>query len=114
LAATAQSLVGFRFYQGLMAEVDYELQSRMSELPRAQGGPEQIPPRTKPCIYQRANNGPAFDLKGELFRIAGVDLTDVPGISAITAHTILMEVGPDVSRFRSASAFASWLGLCPE
>lgn len=57
---------------------------------------------------------PAFDLKGELLRIAGVDLTDVPGISAITAHTITMEVGPDVSRFRSASAFASWLGLCPE
>jgi transposase len=25
-----------------------------------------------------------------------------------------MEVGPDLSRFRSASAFASWLGLCPE
>lgn len=25
-----------------------------------------------------------------------------------------MEVGPDLSRFRNASAFASWLGLCPE
>ena len=49
-----------------------------------------------------------------MFRIAGVDLTDVPGISALTAYTILMEVGPDVSRFRNASAFASWLGLCPE
>jgi transposase len=60
------------------------------------------------------NKQPAFDLKGELFRIAGVDLTDVPGISAITAPTIIMEVGPDVSRFRNASAFASWLGLCPE
>jgi transposase len=114
LFALRQSLVGFRFYQRLMAEVDCELQTRMSELPRAQGGPDQMPSRTKTCIYQRANNEPAFDLKGELFRIAGVDLTDVPGISAITAHTILMEVGPDVSRFRSASAFASWLGLCPE
>jgi hypothetical protein len=27
---------------------------------------------------------------------------------------ILIEIGPDVSRFRNASAFASWLGLCPE
>jgi len=27
---------------------------------------------------------------------------------------ILTEIGPDVSRFRNASAFASWLGLCPE
>lgn len=40
--------------------------------------------------------------------------TNVPGISAITAQTILCEIGTDVSRFRNASAFASWLGLCPE
>jgi transposase len=32
----------------------------------------------------------------------------------VTAQTILCEVGPDLSRFRNASAFASWLGLCPE
>ena len=56
-----------------------------------------MPPRTKTCIYQRAGNEPAFDLKAELFRIAGVDLTDVPGISTITAHTILMEVARHVA-----------------
>src|SRR5262249_12106538 len=55
-----------------------------------------------------------FDLRAELYRIFGVDLTEVPGISAVTAHTILCEIGPDLSAFRSASAFASWLGLCPE
>jgi transposase len=49
-----------------------------------------------------------------LYRIAGVDLTDIPGVSAVTAQVILTEIGPDVSRFRNASAFASWLGLCPE
>jgi len=43
-----------------------------------------------------------------------VDLTNVPGVSAITAQTILCEIGTDVSQFRNASAFASWLGLCPE
>jgi transposase len=109
-----QSLVGFRFYRKLIGEVDVELEMYMRQLPRAEGVPEQMPPRTKKCIYQKANNEPAFDLKAELFRIAGVDLTDVPGISAITAHTIVMEIGPDLSRFRNASAFASWLGLCPD
>jgi transposase len=73
-----------------------------------------MPPGTKACIYQRASNEPAFDLRRELFRIAGVDLTDVPGISTNTAQTILTEVGPNVARFRNASAFASWLGLSPE
>ena len=114
LFALRQSLAAYRFYQHLMAEVDLELAQRMQELPRAEHAPDKRPPRTKKRIYQRAGNEPSFDLKAELFRIAGVDLTDVPGISTLTAHTILMEVGPDVSRFRNASAFASWLGLCPE
>jgi transposase len=43
-----------------------------------------------------------------------VDLTQIPGINTLTAHTLLAEVGPDLSRFATASAFASWLGLCPD
>jgi hypothetical protein len=112
--ALRQSLVGFRFYQKLIGEVDQELESTMQQLPRAEGAPHEMPPRMKKCFYQKAGNEPAFDLKAELFRISGVDLTDVPGISAITAHTIPIEVGPDLSRFRNTSAFASWLGLCPD
>jgi hypothetical protein len=73
-----------------------------------------IPTRTKRTAYQRKGNDPAFNLRSELYRIAGVDLTDVPGVSASTAQVILTEIGPDVSRFRNASAFSSWLGLCPE
>jgi len=65
-------------------------------------------------VYQKQHNDPAFDLRGELYRITGVDLTDIPGINAVTAHTIISEIGTDVSRFRNASAFASWLRLCPE
>ena len=114
LFALQQSLAGYRFCQTLIAEVDVKLESKTHELPRAAGAPEQMPPRTKEWVYQRAGNEPTFDLRSEMFRIAGVDLTDVPGISSLTAYTILMEVGPDVSRFRNASAFASWLGLCPE
>jgi transposase len=107
-------LDAYRFYQRLMAEADQEVELRMQELPRAEGAPEKRPLGTKKRIYQRAGNEPTFDPKAELFRIAGVDLTDVPGISTLTAHTILVEVGAEVSRFRNGSAFASWLGLCPE
>jgi transposase len=114
LFSLRQSLDAYRFYQRLMAEADQELELRMQELPRAEGAPEKRPLGAKKRIYQRAGNEPTFDLKDELFRIAGVDLTDVPGISTLTAHTILVEVGADMSRFRNGSAFASWLGLCPE
>ena len=114
LFALRQCLAAYRFYKSLMGEVDAELEMRMRQLPRSAEAQQRRPPGSKTRIYQRAGNEPAFDLKSELYRIAGVDLTDVPGISTLTAHTILMEVGTDISRFRNASAFASWLGLCPD
>ena len=54
LFALQQSLVGFRFYQTLIPEVDRELEATMRQLPRAEGAPDQLPPRTKKCIYQKA------------------------------------------------------------
>lgn len=114
LFALRQSLAAYRFYRGLMADVDAEIEKHLRAMPRSANAQPKRPSGTKKRIYQRAGNEPAFDLKSELYRIAGVDLTDVPGLSTLTAHTIIMEIGPDVSRFRNASAFASWLGLCPE
>jgi transposase len=109
-----QSLDGYRFYQKLITELDEETARLMQAVPSAGKQLAPMPPRTKHTVYQRNGNDPRFDLRSELYRIAGVDLTDVPGVSAITAQVILTEIGPDVSRFRNASAFASWLGLCPE
>jgi transposase len=109
-----QLLDGYRYYQKLIAELDQEIVRQMQALPGITDAAVPIPARTKPTAYQRYGNDPAFDLRSELYRIAGVDLTDIPGISAATAQVILTEIGPEVSRFRNASAFASWLGLCPE
>jgi hypothetical protein len=86
----------------------------MKDVASSQEVPTQAPNRTKRTKYQRQVNDPPFDLRLELYRIAGVDLTDIPGVSTLTAQVVLTEIGPDVSRFRNASAFASWLGLCPE
>jgi transposase len=106
---------GYRYYQTLITEVDQEIERQLADLKTTAEVDSKTPKRTKKTPYQRNRHEPAgFDLRGELYRIFGVDLTDVPGISALTAHTILCEVGTDVFQFRNASAFASWLGLCPE
>lgn len=60
------------------------------------------------------SNEPVFGLRQHLYRIFGVDLTVVPGMNVLTTHTLLAEVGPDLSKFRSASAFVFWLELCPD
>jgi transposase len=115
LFALRQSLASFRYYQQLVVEVDREIELYMGELETAAMAESTPPARTKARPYQRCRYEPKmFDLRAEFYRIFGVDLTNVPGISALTAQTILCEVGTDVSRFRNASAFASWLGLCPE
>lgn len=109
-----QSLDGYRFHQNLIKDLDLEIAKLMQTLPSATEMPVLPTARTKTTAYRRQGNDPSFDLRGELHRISGVDLTDIPGVSTATAQVILTEVGPDVSRFRHASAFASWLGLCPE
>ena len=115
LFALRQSLAAYHYYQKLVLEVDQEIKHQLGELQTAPTAETTTPARTKASAYQRRRYEPkTFDLRGELYRIFGVDLTNVPGISAITAQTILCEIGTDVSRFRNASAFASWLGLCPE
>src|SRR3989441_5634992 len=115
LFALRQSLAAFHYYQQLVVDVDQEIQGQLGSLVTATTAEPTVPKRTKASAYQRRRYEPkTFDLRGELYRIFGVDLTNVPGISAITAQSILCEIGTDVSRFRNASAFASWLGLCPE
>ena len=113
--ALKQSLESFRHYQRLIGEVDKEIASRLKDLEKSPAANAKPPARTKKSPYQRQHYEPtSFNLRNELYRIFGVDLTEIPGISGVTAHTILCEIGPDMSAFRNASAFASWLGLCPE
>ncbi len=55
----------------------------------------------------------AFDLRDELYRVSGVDLTAIDGINILTAQTLLAEVGPDISKFDTEAHFVSFLGLSP-
>jgi hypothetical protein len=115
LFALRQSPADFRYSQSLVMEVDHEIKRGVQPLATAPAAQAALPTRTKTWPYQRSRYEPKnFDLRTELYRVFGVDLTTAPGISATTAQTILCEIGTDVSRLRNASAFASWLGLCPE
>lgn len=108
-----QSLSAYRYYQQLIAACDVEIQQYLAQFESRVDTDELPLPKAKDRHKPRRNEL-RFDLRSELYRIFGVDLTQVPGINALTAHTLLAEIGPDLSRFANASAFASWLGLCPD
>ena len=48
----------------------------MQVLPSATDVSQPIPNRTKHSAFHRQAHDPSFDLRGELYRIAGVDLTE--------------------------------------
>lgn len=56
---------------------------------------------------------PQFDLRGELYRITGTDLTRIDGINVQTAQVVISEVGVDMTRWPTEHHFSSWLGLAP-
>ena len=113
LFTLAQSVAAYRYYEKLIAECDGEIEECLKAFESKLTS--DSPPLPKPKDQRKPrHNELRFDLRSQLYRIFGVDLTAVPGLNSLTAHTLLAEVGPDLSRFANASAFASWLGLCPD
>ena len=47
------------------------------------------------------------------FRSLISPLSTIPGVSALSATTILSEIGTDMSRFAEAGHLVAWAGLCP-
>jgi transposase len=112
-----QAVERYEFIHWQMQQCDRKLEQYLTALPtRTRPGTEQAAPPANRKAKRPAKpkgNAPAFDLKTELRRIAGVDLTTIDGIDVMTAQTILAEIGPDVSAFPDEDQFASWLGLTP-
>ncbi|MEP0873961.1 IS110 family transposase [Trichocoleus desertorum AS-A10] len=69
------------------------------------------PPTRRPCSPQK--NQPKSDLRLALYKLVGIDLTQVDGLDVLSVQTILSEIGTDMSKWRTVKQFTSWLGLCP-
>lgn len=112
--ALQQAVELYDIYQEKCAALDQQLHRYLQTLQaRSPKEKRPTPIERKPRSSYRRKNQPHFDLRAELLRITGVDLTQIDGIDAITAHTVISEQGIDMTRFPSEKHFASHLGLCP-
>ncbi|MGH9433425.1 MAG: transposase [Terriglobia bacterium] len=94
--------------QGRPAQPGGEAGPREAREAAAASQPDPSRKRRKPT-----GNQPAFDMAGRIARIAGVDLTRIDGLQAMTAQTVIGEAGVDMTGWVTEAHFASWLGLCP-
>lgn len=116
LFSLKQALELYDYYMQKITECDCQIAEQAKKL-ETKCDPEKLNllkknSRVKKVKKPKKHEYP-FDLRSELIRITGVDLTKIPSIGASTALTIISEIGLDMSRWRSAKSFASWLGLCP-
>jgi hypothetical protein len=110
LFSLQQAVELYDFYAQQLQSCDEQLEALYGEFePSAQPGTEPPKPRTA----KRRKNQPYFDLAQYLYRIAGVDLTQVDGLDALTVQTILSEIGTDMNPWPTVKQFASWLRLSP-
>lgn len=84
-----QSLQAYRYCRELMAECDREIEQRIRQLTgKVHLAGKTLAPPPDPRVHKRSKNEFAFEMGPELNRIFGVDLTAIPGISALTAHIL--------------------------
>jgi transposase len=119
-----QAVDAYDFYQQQMKKCDQQLRRYMAALPTCAPVP---PPASAPSLpsakeekqgrarkSRRQGNQPAFDLAAELERILGVNPITIDGIDVLTIQTVLAEVGPDLSAWKTERHWTSWLNLAPK
>jgi transposase len=111
LFALKQAVELYDFYHRQIEACDREIERYLHTF-EAKVDPVQNPlpkqKRKKEMRYQSF-----VDLRTELYRVSGIDFTQIPGLDVVTVQTILSEIGLDPGKFPTEKRFVSWLGLCP-
>jgi transposase len=107
-----QALAQYDFYLQQIQECDAQMEAMYATLPPSDPDDPGSPPPKRKGGKPRKNQA-HFDLAASLYQVVGVDLTAIDGIDALTAQTIITEIGTDVSAWPTVKHFTSWLGLSP-
>lgn len=113
-----QSLEIYRNYRKQIEACDAQIEKLLVRFqPRVEPEPRPLPADRKQG--QRRNKSKTtnpqtgFDIRTESYKLFGMDLTQVPGLSK-NILTLFTEVGRDMSAWPTAAHFVSWQALCPD
>ena len=108
-----QSLELFDFYTQQIAACDAEVERQYAAIKPRWDAPEVLPQLPRAQRDSHSKNEPAFNARQAVFRVSGVDIAGVDGLSGSLAQTILAEISTDMSAWPTVKHFTSWLGLAP-
>ena len=109
--ALSQALALYDFYQRCVAECDAEIEKAVALMNLSRQVPEAPMPKAKHRTKQP--NEVNFDVRAAMYQLTGTDLTQIHGIGPFLALRLVAECGTDLSRWKSAKHFTSWLTLAP-
>jgi transposase len=112
--ALKQALALYDAYTEQLQACDAEIERQYAAIrPRFDPeAPDQpLGPDPKPETHSK--NGPQGDIRCQLFKLIGVDLTAIAGVDQATAQILVSEIGTDMSKWRTEKHFCSWLGVAP-
>lgn len=112
-----QSLESYRFCLRQIVDCDSQIEQMLNLIDSHDGDSQNLNNPSSPSKNARVGKNDLHlsngDLRTEMTRIQGVNLTEIPGIGPNAACIVFTELGNDLSRFQSGSDFSSWLGLTP-
>lgn len=109
--ALYQSLALYDFYQIKILECDRKLETALKALEGDNDHDITRLPKVRTKTKQA--NAPDFEVHSALYRVLGVDLTQIHGIGPSLALKLVGECGTDLAAWPSAKHFTSWLCLAP-
>jgi transposase len=109
--ALCQSVAIYDFYQTKILECDRRIEASLNALAVDQGHDAGNLPKVRTKTKQV--NTPDFAVRASLYRVLGVDLTQIHGIGPSLALKLVGECGTDLAAWPSAKHFTSWLCLAP-
>jgi transposase len=108
LFALQQAVELVDFYQHQISACDRQIEACLQQFEE-----KSTEALAAPRSRKRRRGGITFDVRSYLYRMTGVDLTQIDRIEAISALTVIGEIGLDMSRWPTEKHFGSWLGLAP-
>jgi transposase len=111
LFALKQAVEAYEVYRRQIQDCDQEMEAYLAGLD-PKGADQTLPPSAGKNQKPRGNT-PHFDLRSHLYRITGVDFTQIHGLDALSVFSILSEVGLNPHAFPTVKNFTNWLALCP-